>query len=226
MITKEGINLKEKESSTKYYTLGEEIFNSVSHGVGILFAIAGCAVLIVLSAVFADRWAVISSIIYGISMMLLYTASTLYHSFTNEKVKSLFRVFDHCTIFLLIAGTYTPFTLYTLRETVGIKLFFVVWASAIIGIILNAIDLKKYEKISVLLYLVMGWCIVFALKPLLASISTLTLVLLVVGGVLYTVGIIFFLITKYRYMHSIWHLFVLAGTVTQYLAVLFNIVGM
>lgn len=226
MITKEGINLKEKESSTKFYTLGEEIFNSVSHGVGILFAVAGCAVLIVLSAVFADRWAVISSIIYGISMMLLYTASTLYHSFTNEKVKSLFRVFDHCTIFLLIAGTYTPFTLYTLRETVGIKLFFVVWASAIIGIILNAIDLKKYEKISVLLYLVMGWCIVFALKPLLASISTLTLVLLVVGGVLYTVGIIFFLITKYRYMHSIWHLFVLAGTVTQYLAVLFNIVGM
>ena len=226
MITKEGINLKEKESSTKYYTLGEEIFNSVSHGVGILFAVAGCAVLIVLSAVFADRWAVISSIIYGISMMLLYTASTLYHSFTNEKVKSIFRVFDHCTIFLLIAGTYTPFTLYTLRETVGIKLFFVVWASAIIGIILNAIDLKKYEKISVLLYLVMGWCIVFALKPLLASISTLTLVLLVVGGVLYTVGVIFFLITKYRYMHSIWHLFVLAGTVTQYLAVLFNIVGM
>lgn len=226
MITKEGINLKEKESSTKFYTLGEEIFNSVSHGVGILFAVAGCAVLIVLSAVFADRWAVISSIIYGISMMLLYTASTLYHSFTNEKVKSIFRVFDHCTIFLLIAGTYTPFTLYTLRETVGIKLFFVVWASAIIGIILNAIDLKKYEKISVLLYLVMGWCIVFALKPLLASISMLTLVLLVVGGVLYTVGIIFFLITKYRYMHSIWHLFVLAGTVTQYLAVLFNIVGM
>lgn len=218
--------MEDKKADIQRYTLGEEIFNSVSHGVGMLFAIAGCAVLIVLSAVYADRWAVISSIIYGISMMLLYTASTLYHSFTNEKVKELFRVFDHCTIFLLIAGSYTPFTLYTLRGSVGWELFAVIWTSAIIGIVLNAVNLEKYENVSVILYIIMGWSIIFAIKPLLSAISMLTLILLVSGGIMYTAGVIFFQITKYRYMHSIWHLFVLAGTILQYLAILFNIVGM
>lgn len=218
--------MEEKEENMKRYTLGEEIFNSVSHGVGIFFAIAGCAVLIVLSAIYADFWAVISSVIYGICMLLLYTASTLYHSFTNPKVKEVFRVFDHCTIFLLIAGSYTPFTLYTLRESVGWPLFAVIWISAITGIVLNAVNLEKYENVSVLIYIIMGWSIIFAVKPLIAAVSTLTLVLLVVGGVLYTSGVIFFILTKYRYMHSIWHLFVLAGTVFQYFAILFNIVGM
>ena len=218
--------MEENSLKRRRYTVGEEIFNSVSHGIGVIFAIAGCSVLIVLSAIYADKWAVISSIVYGISMMLLYTASTLYHSLTNQKAKDIFRVFDHCTIFLLIAGTYTPFTLYTLRESGGIKLFAVVWASAIIGIVLNAVDLKKFEKVSVLLYIIMGWSIIFALKPLVSAVSVLTLVLLVTGGVMYTAGVIFFKLTKYRYMHSIWHLFVLAGTVLQYLAIVFNVVGM
>ena len=213
--------MEENERNIKRYTLGEEIFNSVSHGVGIFFAIAGCAVLIVLSAIYADVWAVISSVIYGVCMLLLYTASTLYHSFTNPKVKELFRVFDHCTIFLLIAGSYTPFTLYTLRGSVGWPLFAVIWISAIAGIVLNAVNLEKFEKVSVLIYVIMGWSIVFAMKSLIQTVSLLTLVLLVVGGIMYTSGIIFFKLTKYRYMHSIWHLFVLAGTVFQYFAILF-----
>ena len=216
----------DEKDLTKRYTLGEEIFNSVSHGVGVFFAVAGCAVLIVLSAIYADHWAVISSVIYGISMFCLYLASTLYHSFQNKKIKEILRVFDHCTIFLLIAGTYTPFTLFTLRASVGWFLFAVIWISAIVGIILNAINLKKYEKISLLLYLVMGWAVVFAVKPLIAVVSILTLVLLIAGGLMYTFGVIFYCMTKYKYMHSIWHLFVLAGTILPYFAILFNIIGM
>ena len=215
-----------KKEVIKRYTLGEEIFNSVSHGIGVFFAVAGCAVLTVLSAIYANKWAVIASIIYGISMFCLYLASTLYHSFQNYRIKELFIVFDHCTIFLLIAGTYTPFTLYTLRESVGWSLFSVIWISAIIGIILNAINLKKFEKISLVLYLIMGWAAVFAIKPLVMSVSLLTLILLIAGGLMYTFGVIFYCLTKYKYMHSIWHLFVLAGTILHYFAILFNFVGM
>ncbi|MCO8194058.1 hemolysin III family protein [Anaerofustis sp. NSJ-163] len=217
---------EEKKDIIKRYTLGEEIFNSVSHGVGVFFAVAGCAVLIVLSAIYANMWAVIGSIIYGISMFSLYLASTLYHSFQNYRIKEIFRVFDHCTIFLLIAGTYTPFTLYTLRDSIGLPLFAIIWLSAIVGIVLNAINLKKFEKISLVLYLIMGWAVVFAIKPLVAAVSLLTLVLLILGGLMYTVGVIFYCLTKYKYMHSIWHLFVLAGTILHYFAILFNIIGM
>lgn len=209
----------------KRYTLGEEIFNSVSHGVGVVFALAACTVLIVLSAIYSDAWAVVSSVIYGVSMLILYLASTLYHSIPNGKAKEILRIFDHCSIFFLIAGSYTPFTLVTLRGSVGWKLFFVVWISAIIGITLNAINLKKFEKISLLLYVIMGWAIVFAIKPLVMALSTSAIWLLVLGGVMYTFGITFYCLTKYKYMHSIWHLFVLAGTVLQYFAILFSILN-
>lgn len=218
--------MENKNSLNKRYTLGEEIFNSVSHGVGIAFACAGGAVLIVLSAVYANALAVVSSSIFCATMILLYLASTLYHSISNPKVKEILRIFDHCSIFLLIAGTYTPFTLVSLGGMTGYIVFGIIWFCAIVGIVLNAISLEKFEKMSLALYLVMGWMVIFTLKPLINALSTLSLILLVVGGVMYTGGVFFYIKNKYRYMHSIWHLFVLAGTILHYFAILFNIMGM
>lgn len=158
------------EKLNKRYTLGEEIFNAVSHGAGGLLSIAGTVVLIVLCAVYSDAWSVISACVYGASLIILYTMSTLYHAITNEKAKKFFRVMDHNTIFFLIAGTYTPFTLVTLRGKLGWILFGIVWGSALIGIILNSIDLEKFRKPSVVCYILMGWVIIIAVKPMLNSL--------------------------------------------------------
>ena len=148
---------KEKETKiplNKRYTLGEEIFNSVSHGVGALLAIAGTVVLIVMTALYSDPWGVVSSAVYGGTLIILYTMSTLYHAITNEKAKQVMRVMDHVTIFLLIAGTYTPITLVTLRGTLGWVLFGFIWGAAALGIVLNAIDLERFRKISVVCYII------------------------------------------------------------------------
>ena len=188
--------MENKNSLNKRYTLGEEIFNSVSHGVGIAFACAGGAVLIVLSAVYANSLAVVSSSIFCATMILLYLASTLYHSISNPKVKEILRIFDHCSIFLLIAGTYTPFTLVSLGGMTGYIVFGIIWFCAIVGIVLNAISLEKFEKMSLALYLVMGLMVIFTLKPLINALSTLSLILLVVGGVMYTGGVFFYIKNK------------------------------
>ncbi|MGN0612310.1 MAG: hemolysin III family protein [Porcipelethomonas sp.] len=207
----------------KRYSLGEEIFNSVSHGTGGLLSIAGTAVLIVMSALHADAWAVVSSCIYGASLIVLYTMSTLYHAITNEKAKGFFRIMDHNTIFFLIAGTYTPYTLVTLRETVGWILFGIVWGAAILGIILNSIDLERFKKISLVCYVMMGWVIIFAVKPMINNLSAMPLIFLLVGGIFYTAGIVFYVIKKVRYFHSVWHLFTVAGSVFHYFSVLMAI---
>ena len=161
----------------KRYTLGEEIFNSVTHGVGSLLSIAGTVVLIVFSAINSDAFAVVSSAVYGASLIILYTMSTLYHSITNEKAKKFFRIMDHNTIFFLIAGTYTPYTLAVLRSPLGWVLFGVVWGAAAIGIVLNSIDLEKFSKISVVCYIAMGWVIIIAVKPLMSSMPFISFAL-------------------------------------------------
>ena len=215
-----------KKSKKPAYTLAEELINSISHGTGALAAAGGMAVLIVFSALQGDVWKVVSSSIYGATMIMLYTFSALYHSFTDGKVKSVFRIFDHCSIFLLIAGSYTPFTLVTLREAtpaIGWTLFCVVWGAAIIGIVLNIVSLEKFKVFSMICYIAMGWAVVFAIKPLIANLAKGGIILLASGGLAYTVGIIFYAIRK-KYMHSIWHFFVLAGTILQYFAVLFYVV--
>ena len=215
-----------KKSKKPAYTLAEELINSISHGTGALAAAGGMAVLIVFSALQGDVWKVVSSSIYGATMIILYTFSALYHSFTDGKVKSVFRIFDHCSIFLLIAGSYTPFTLVTLREAtpaIGWTLFGVVWGAAIIGIALNIVSLEKFKVFSMICYIAMGWAVVFAIKPLIANLAKGGMILLAAGGLAYTVGIIFYAIRK-KYMHSIWHFFVLAGTILQYFAVLFYVV--
>lgn len=204
----------------KRYTLGEEIFNAVSHGTGSLLAIAGTVVLIVLCAVYSNAWSVVSSCIYGASLIILYTMSTLYHAITNEKAKKFFRIMDHNTIFFLIAGTYTPYTLVTLRGTLGWVLFIIVWSSAAIGIVLNSIDLEKFRKPSVVCYILMGWVIIIAIKPMMHSLPTISLVFLLLGGVLYTVGIIFYSLKRVKWFHSVWHLFTVAGSIFHYFSVL------
>lgn len=202
------------------YTTGEEVFNSVTHGVGALLAIAGCVILIVRAVLFADAITVVSAAIYGASLIMLYTMSTLYHAIQPEGAKKVFRIFDHGTIYLLIAGTYTPFTLSCLRGALGWTLFGIIWGCAILGIVLTSVNLRKFQLFSTICYVAMGWAVIFAIKPLWEKIDTLPLIFLVIGGVLYTGGIIFYLMKESRYMHSIWHLFVVGGSIFHYFSVL------
>ena len=208
----------------KRYTLGEEIFNSVSHGIGGGLSIAGTVVLIVSAAVYSDVWGVVSSAVYGASLIILYTMSTLYHALTNDAAKHFFRIMDHNTIFFLIAGTYTPLTLVPLRGAFGWVLFGVIWAAAVTGIVLNSIDLEKFRRPSVVCYLMMGWAVLFAVKPMLRTVNSMSLVFLLVGGLFYTVGIIFYVMKNKRYFHSIWHLFTIGGSVFHWFAILFIMV--
>ncbi len=202
------------------YTTGEEVFNSVTHGVGALLAIAGCVILIVRAVLFADAITVVSAAIYGGSLIMLYTMSTLYHAIQPEGAKKVFRIFDHGTIYLLIAGTYTPFTLSCLRGALGWTLFGIIWGCAILGIVLTSVNLRKFQLFSTICYVAMGWAVIFAIKPLWEKIDTLPLIFLVIGGVLYTGGILFYLMKESRYMHSIWHLFVVGGSIFHYFSVL------
>ena len=208
----------------KRYTLGEEIFSSVTHGIGSLLAIGGTAVLIVLAAIYSDAWSVVGCAIFGASLIVLYCMSTLYHAITNPKAKSFFRIMDHNTIFFLIAGTYTPITISILRGAIGWVLFGIVWGAAVLGIVLNSIDLEKFRKPSVVCYIAMGWVIIFAVKPLMDAMNSTSLWLLIGGGVFYTVGVIFYAIKKVRYFHSIWHIFTLLGSVCHYFSILLAIV--
>ena len=202
------------------YTLGEELVNSISHGVGALFSIAVLVLCVVRAAQHGSMVGVVSSIVYGICMLLMYSASTIYHALKPNLAKRVFRVLDHCMVFLLIAGTYTPCTLVLLQGTLGWTLFGAVWTTAIAGIVLNAIDMKKFEILSMVCYLVMGWAIIVAIKPLMAALPHDGLVLLVAGGVSYTLGAILYGIgAKVRWIHCVWHFFVLAGSVLHFLCI-------
>jgi hemolysin III len=206
------------------YTVGEEIANSLTHGVGALLAIGGLSVLVTLAALRGDVWHVVSCSIYGAAMVVLYTASTLYHSITSPRAKEALQVFDHAAIFLLIAGTYTPFTLVTLRGPWGWSIFGVVWGLAVAGIVLEIAFPNRWPALSLALYVAMGWVVVVAVKPLLSALPTGGLVLLLLGGLSYTGGIGFYAWKKLPYSHAIWHLFVLAGTVLHFFAILYYVV--
>lgn len=207
------------------YTLGEELVNSISHGVGALLSIAALIIGIVFSVLYNDTLCVVSVAIYGSTLVLLYTDSTIYHALRPNSGKKVFRVIDHCSIFFLIAGTYTPYTLVAVRGSLGWTLFGVVWAFAALGITLNAVDLKKFSKFSMVCYLVMSWDIIFAIKPLLAHMAAGGLILLLIGGVFYTVGAVLYLIGRQKkYIHSVWHFFVLAGSIAHYFSILLYVV--
>ena len=206
------------------YSRGEEIANSIIHGVGIVLSIGGLAVLTSFASVFGNAWHIVSVSIFGASLILLYTTSTLYHSISLPRVKGVLRVLDHIAIFLLIAGTYTPFTLVNLRGVWGWTIFGVVWGLAALGIVFKITMLKKWTLLSTLIYLGMGWIMIAAVKPMLASVATGGLLLLLLGGLAYTGGIIFYIWRKLPYHHAIWHVFVLTGSVLHFFAVLFFVI--
>lgn len=216
----EQVSSKPHRITIPKYTLGEELMNSISHGVGAGLGIAALVLCIVKSAIAHDGYKLASSIVFGITVTLLYLMSCLYHALKVNKAKRVFRVMDHCTIFLLIAGTYTPFTLVTLHGPVGWWLFGVVWGVAVLGVVLNAISLKRFAKLSVLCYLGMGWVILVAFRPLASILHPTGLYLLIAGGVAYTLGAILYAVgSKRKYFHSIFHFFCMIGTVLHFLAV-------
>ena len=210
------------EKKTPFYTLGEEITNSITHGVGAGMAIAGMVVLLVQSN---DVWQVVSSAIYGASMIFLFLMSCLYHALTNPTAKKVFRVFDHTSIFFLIAGTYTPFTRVTLRGWVGWTVFGGVWGVAVVGIVLNSISVERFKKISMVGYIASGWCVIAAIVPLVRRMALPGVILLILGGVFYTAGVLFYRKKGVRFMHAFWHFFVLAGAVLHYFCILFYVIG-
>ncbi len=204
-------------------TVGEEIGNAISHGVGSLLAIAGTVVLIVYACFHSDAYGIVSSCLYGASLIVLYTNSTLYHSLTNPKAKAVFQIFDHCSIFVLILGTYIPVSLSLLRGWMGWTLFGVNVACAVLGIVFNSIDLVRFKKVSMIMYIIMGWSVLLTAYHVYLKImahGALGLVLLLGGGIFYTVGVVFYK-KKKKYMHFIWHFFVLAGSILHYFFVMF-----
>lgn len=202
------------------YTLGEELISAISHGVGALLGIAALVLCIVKSCNPFDGYKLASSIVFGLTVTLLYLMSCLYHSLKVNKAKRVFRVIDHCTIFLLIAGTYTPYTLVALRGTLGWWIFGVIWGIAVLGIVLNAVNLKKFAKLSVACYLIMGWIIVFAYQYMVQVMHPTSLSLLIWGGIAYTVGAVLYAIgSKKKYFHSVFHFFCLAGTILHFFSI-------
>ena len=214
-----------KTSTCSTYTLKEEIISSIVHGIGVFLSIAITSVLVTLSAVYGNVWSIVSTAIFGASMMLMYMASTLYHAIPFPHAKTILKKFDHIAIYYLIAGTYTPFLLVLMRGTMGWVLFAVIWSLALLGTVLKIVSSGSGTKIwSVSLYLGMGWLVLIASKTLFAVMSKLALVFLVLGGIFYTVGIIFYLWKSKKYTHAIWHGFVLVGTIMHFMAILFSCV--
>ncbi len=201
-----------------------ERFNSISHLIGAAAALAGLVILVVFASLQGDAWRIVSFSVYGTTLLLLYAFSALYHSLSG-KAKDVFRKFDHNAIYLLIAGTYTPFTLVTLRGAWGWSIFGVIWGLAVLGIVLDSLFQRGRRILPVVIYLFMGWLVLMALKPLLRALPLAGFVLLLLGGLFYTAGVVFYALDKkLRHSHGIWHLFVLAGSVSHYFAVLLYVV--
>lgn len=206
------------------YSLREEIAHGLTHGAGLLLSLAGLAVLVAVTRLHPDPWLLAACGVYGATLCLLYLASTLYHCIRSPRAKRVLRILDHSAIFLLIAGTYTPFTLISLRGPWGWSLFAVVWGGALLGILFKAFATGRLRRLSVVFYLVMGWCVLVALEPLTAAIGREGVRLVFLGGVAYSLGIVFYVWRRLPYHHAVWHLFVLAGSVLHFFAVLLHVV--
>lgn len=203
-------------------SLGEEIANSITHSIGAALGTAALVILVVFASLKGDAWRIVSFSIYGASLVILYTASTIYHAITNEKAKRYFRIMDVSSIFLLIAGTYTPITLLSLRGTGwGWTIFGLIWGMALVGIIFKTLFDGRFEKLSIIFYVLMGWLAVIAIRPMIINLPPGLLFWIALGGISYTVGIIFLAVTKFKYSHTIWHLFVLGGSISHFFGILF-----
>lgn len=212
------------QRGSRDYPLGEEIANSTIHGIGVALSIAALTMLIVFAVQAKDGWKLASAIVFGTALVLEYAASTLYHSFPQPRVRHVFKVLDHAGIYLLIAGTYTPFTLVTMRETDGGVMFAVVWSLAVAGIAMEAFWTYRPRWLSAAVYLAMGWIVVIAIKPLAAALDPAGVALLVAGGLAYTVGTFFYVMKRVPYFHAVWHVFVLAGSICHFLAVVLYVI--
>ena len=220
---------KLKDRILPKYSKGEEIFNMTSHIVGAAIGLVAMILCIVFSSIHKNPYAIIASVIYGITMIILYTISSIYHGLNPErKGKKVLQIIDHCSIFLLIAGSYTPFCLCTLREestVMGWTIFGIVWGLAILGIVLNSIDLKRYRIFSMICYLIMGWCVVFKIPLLIKTLKPVGFTLLLLGGIAYTIGAILYGVgKKKKWMHSIFHLACVVGTLLQFLCILLYVI--
>jgi hemolysin III len=206
------------------FSIAEEIWHAITHGVGLVLSIAGLAILVAYAALDGSALAVTASAIFGATLIVMYGSSTLYHASTNIKVKKIFQQFDHASIYFLIAGTYTPITLIVLGGAWGWSIFSVIWGVAAIGIFLKFAYPDRFEKLSLILYLLMGWMIVIAIQPLLENMESGGLWLLLAGGLSYTVGVIFYVWDRVPFNHAIWHLFVLGGSILHYFMVLIYVI--
>jgi hemolysin III len=207
-------------ANTHTYSRREEVANAITHGIGAVLSIAALVVLIVFAALEGTAWHVVSFSIYGTSMLLLYFNSTLVHSLRDGKAKDVFEILDHSSIYLFIAGTYTPFLLVAIRGTLGWTLFGIIWGVTIFGVFFKAYFVKRFLFMSTIFYIAMGWLIVIAWNPLSAVIAPEGMTLLMAGGIMYTLGTVFYVWRGFPYHHAIWHLFVLAGSVAHFFAVL------
>lgn len=211
------------ELSGSPYTAAEEIVHAVTHGIGILLSIAGFAVLVAFASLYGNAWHIASSSIYGATLILLYTASTLYHGLPHPAAKRVMQRIDHAAIFLLIAGTYTPFTLVNLRGEWGWSLFGLVWGLAILGVVLETVVKRRIKWLSLSLYLGLGWLVVIAIEPLLDAVATGGVILLLAGGLCYSIGVIFYVWKRLAYHHAVWHLFVMAGSLLHFFSIFFYV---
>lgn len=212
------------DGQTPRYTVSEEVACSVIHGIGIVLAIAGLGVLTAFATLHGTASHIVGCSIFGVTLILLYTTSTLYHSIPIARAKTVLRALDHSAIFLLIAGTYTPFSLVSLRGPWGWSLLAVIWTLAILGIVLRVTLGRRSAAVAVGLYIAMGWTVLAAIKPLMANLAPGGILLLFLGGVVYTTGTVFYMWRRLPYHHAIWHVFVLAGSIFHFFAVLFYVI--
>jgi hemolysin III len=210
--------------SPRHYSLGEEIANSLTHGVGVGLAIAALVLLVAFAVLTHDGYRLASAIAYGVALILAYLASAFYHGVPHPRAKPVLKIIDHCGIYLLIAGTYTPFCLVTLRHANGWWLFGVIWGLAVVGIAAEAFWTYRPRWLSALVYLAMGWLVVVSFGPLVASLAPGGFRLLAAGGLAYTIGTAFYVLQRFRYMHTVWHFWVMAGSACHFLAVLLYVV--
>lgn len=205
-------------------SLGEEIANSITHGLGWALSLAALALLVVFSSLYGDAWHIVSCSIYGTGLVLLYASSTMYHALQARAAKKLFKILDHSSIFFLIAATYTPFTLTLLRGTWGWILFAIVWSGFIIGTVLKVFLAGKYKWLSVSIYILLGWCVLLAIEPVVKGLAMSGLILLGGGGIAYSIGALIYLKKGIKYSHAVWHLYVLAGSIMHFFSIFFYVI--
>jgi hemolysin III len=201
----------------------EELANGITHGIGLALSVVGLVALVILSVIRGNAWHIAGCTTFGVTLVLLYAASTLYHSFHTPRLKRILKILDHTAIYLLIAGTYTPFTLVNLRGFWGWTLFSLVWGLSVFGIIWKLFHVERFQIVSTMVYVAMGWLVVIAIKPVMSAIPISGIIWLVAGGLFYTVGVLFFASKRIPYNHAIWHVFVMAGSICHYFAVMFYV---